>query len=320
MPIAFPPDPALLLSSPLRKEHFTDAYATPFARPSPSEVSGALYRSDGTLIELSQRFCGFHGDRVVLADPPATSRDPNAKRVAARTCYIGNIFNHYGHFITEGLSALWDDFADYDYLAAHPFVFGGLLAAYARYCHAALDIDRRKILVIREPTVFEDITVLERSWLPNKAAHPDFMKVAQRIAAPFHTGRHPLRLYLSRRMTEQRNVAQEPAIEDLFRQRGFVVLHPETLTIEAQLALYGQAAVLAGFSGSALHNVMFCPMGTPTINLGDARSPDRPLPNQMICSALNGGPALLIPRRTDDIDLSRLEGEIDESLAMLALG
>lgn len=284
-------------------------------------MSGALYRPDGTLIELSQRFCGFHGDRVQLADPPTTTRDAGARRVRARTCYIGNIFNHYGHFITEGLSALWGDLADYDYLAAHPFVFGGLLADYARHCHAALGIDRRKILVIREPTVFADITVLERSWLPNKAAHPDFMKVAHRIAAPFHSGRQPLKLYLSRRLTPQRAVPEESAIEDIFRQKGFLVVHPETMAMEAQLALYGAARVLAGFNGSALHNVMFSPRGTPTINLGDVRSPVRPLPNQLICSALNGGTALLIPRRADGDgpEISHLEGEIDESLAMLGL-
>ena len=32
----------LLLAAPLREERFAEAYATPFARPSAAEVSGAL--------------------------------------------------------------------------------------------------------------------------------------------------------------------------------------------------------------------------------------------------------------------------------------
>jgi capsular polysaccharide biosynthesis protein len=251
---------------------------------------------------------------VTLDDPP-TMRATAAGRVEGRGCYIGHIYNHFGHFLTEGLSSLWAG-NDFEYYAAHPFIFGGMMPSYSRTVLKSLGFDPGKILVIREPLVFADITVPERTWYANKAAVSAFRGTVDRIATPYQTARGSLRIYLSRSKVELRAVPNEGAIEEAFSKRGFLVIHPERLGIESQLSLYGQAGIIAGFGGSALHNLLLCPRGTRTIVLGDERARSAPIQNQRICASLRDGQTTMIPYRShpDGFDLPYLESELNEAL------
>lgn len=309
----FDPDPGLVISRPPRLERYRNAHATPFSRNG-NIVRGALYDENGDLIELSRRVSGLAGDHITL-DDPKTVQPPNASPLEGRGCYIGHIYNHFGHFLIEGLSSLWAG-SDFDYYAAHPFIFGGLLPGYARYMMGRLGLNLGRLHVIRHPMIFADITVPERTWVSNKAVICKFREVAEHISKPFQSGRTSLRIYLSRSKINLRSIPNESAIEDIFGKNGFLVIHPERLDIEAQLSLYGQADIIAGFCGSALHNLLLCPRGTRTILLGDDRSMDRPLINQNICAALMGGRTTMIPYQTsaDGFDLSYLEQELRASL------
>ena len=58
-----------------------------------------------------------------------------------------------------------------------------------------------------------------------------------------------------------------PAVEALFRDAGYQIIHPQQLTEKEQITLYATASHLAGEYGSALHNSVFCPVGTEIICL-----------------------------------------------------
>src|SRR5215467_9846099 len=61
---------------------------------------GALYHSDGRIINMSTRSGGHKGDHVTSVDP-LVLLDQNHKcalpRVADSSIFLGNFMNHYGH-------------------------------------------------------------------------------------------------------------------------------------------------------------------------------------------------------------------------------
>lgn len=315
------PDAAYILGDRPAVERHANVFATPFQRVE-GTIRGALYRQDGTLIEASQRVSGIAGDRIQLSDATLGLPDAGAARVEGSTCYLGHVMNHYGHLITEGLSAAWmpeGGAQAFDAYALHPFIFGSGMRRYVEQAFERVGIDVGKVILIDRPMVFADITVPTRAWLANKGAYSVCNEVVDRIRAP-HTGRRAeLSLYLSRREVANRAVGNESEIEALFQRAGFVVLHPELLAWPHQLDLFAQARVIAGFGGSALHNVLFCPPGAATIVLGDMRAPKIVIPNQRICAALRGSRTALIPFAGDAqaFDLGHLRKELPAALEAL---
>jgi hypothetical protein len=289
--------PILLTGQTPKRERYGTAFASTFRHDRPLYV-GALYTRDGHLIELSQRRPSpKRGVRPV--DPPELPFPCSARRVEGRGCYLGPLLNHYGHFVTEGLSALWpDDIADFDYYAFHRFIFGYRPAKAPRACFARLGLDIRKVIVIdSEPLVFDDITVVECGWVQGRAVFASSREIYARIAAPFRQA--PTRcFYLSRRHQERRPLANEADVEQVFAADGFEVIYPETLTFEEQLALFGQARIVAGPAGSALHNLLFCRPGTPLICLGETG-----WRNQMLCAKLMKSPLTLVPPDGNGADI-----------------
>jgi O-antigen biosynthesis protein WbqL len=80
---------------------------------------------------------------------------------------------------------------------------------------------------------------------------------------------HPRRIYLSRRLHRPgwHRLENEDEVEASMVELGFEIVHPQTLPLRRQLALYASAGVIAGQYGSALHNAMFGPPGAIVIGL-----------------------------------------------------
>lgn len=71
------------------------------------------------------------------------------------------------------------------------------------------------------------------------------------------------KLFVTRRyLPEGATLLNHPEIERLFEARGFDVVRPETMSIEAQLAMFSQASHVAGEYGSGLHGTVFSAPGT----------------------------------------------------------
>lgn len=65
------------------------------------------------------------------------------------------------------------------------------------------------------------------------------------------------RIFISRSRIRRRQLSNENEIESLFERYGFRIIHPELLPIEAQIALFSDARMIAGLGGSAMHNTVF---------------------------------------------------------------
>jgi len=84
-----------------------------------------------------------------------------------------------------------------------------------------------------------------------------------------------------------RPIVNEDAIEKLFISFGFIVIYPEQTKFEEQVLMCSKADVMAGFSGSALHNSVFMKEGSLVITIGSLEEQSTNSRNQIICDSLS---------------------------------
>lgn len=296
----------------------------------PGKLSGCVYRGDGTKVHLSERLGGVMGDYVISDNPESITVPSGLRTLKGRGLYLGHYMGgHYGHFITETLSTFWIlenvPGRAFDYFVFHPFVFGVEIPAYVQFCLNQFEIPVDKIVFVGSETLaFEELVVPERLFRLNHSADPRSRWTYQQIA---RAARPPIllspKLYLSRRRFSRTNfervVANEVGMELEFQRRGYRIIYPETLSFEAQVALYSRAERVAGISGSGLHNSIFMQPEATVIELGDPRYGGDPAPSQALCNKVSGARAEFIPfkgrrfgpRGTMLFDLAFLRGALD---------
>ena len=100
------------------------------------------------------------------------------------------------------------------------------------------------------------------------------------------------------------------------------MIYPEELPFSIQLGLYDRATIVAGPSGSALHNSLFMKPGAKLIELGDPRYGGERAPTQVLCDTISGVDTALIPfvgklrdvEKSMSINLDDLRGRLIQVL------
>lgn len=286
--------------------------------------SGCVY-SEHRKVDFSERRGGSAGDTLVDFNPWHLVPSRTANYVRGRHFYLGHLFAHYGHFITEGLSCLWPlldmvDSTEFDgFVLQFPAMYvPRVVKPFQRDLWKVFGISPSDILHVEEDTVFESLAVPERALWMNAAHFSEMDGIYERIRRTFAPASAPAspagkRLYLSRSKQENRSIPFEQEVESLFTKSGFDVLYPELLSAPQQISLFSEAAVIAGFSGSQLHNIVFTRPGTSLIELADMRSRDKPLLMQRICNeiaqSISTSVAYIQADESVDDYLGRLERE-----------
>ncbi|WP_158272057.1 glycosyltransferase family 61 protein [Marinicauda salina] len=101
--------------------------------------------------------------------------------------------------------------------------------------------------------------------------HAGLERLEHGLPAVADTGIEPARkIYVSRARWQRRTLVNGVEIEAYLAGRGWRVVHPETLTVAEQRALFSCAEIVLGEDGSGLHNTLFSPPGARllVINLG----------------------------------------------------
>jgi hypothetical protein len=289
-----------------------DAIATPFELVAPADAPeqpprhasfkaytrGCLYESDGARVDLSVRIGGIGGDQSASIDPAILPPEQRGGSwLTGRTLYLGPCMNHYGHFITEGLSRYWkQDIGPVDHVVAYPFMHNGgtiQIEDFHRHLAGLLDVPIDRMASLRSQTVFDEIVVPEQLWVTNVHVNAHMRSVYERIRAR-HAGRKSSgRLILSR--VASKRLGNPLAVEEIFASFGFRVIYPERTPIAEQLALYANCEVLASLSGSGMHNCLFARPGLMTIEVGDRRARRNPVLMQRMANELAQVEAHFIP-------------------------
>jgi len=270
-------------------------------------ISGNIFDSRGQLIKegLRQSHSGdhvFHDDQERYLD----SHVAEIPLKEGRFLYAGHLFDHYGHFITEGLGRLYllNKPADFKRVLFHPFIFGNVsssnsLKEFQRIIFSSVGIPERKVQIISTVARYEELWIPEQAWPINKCPHPVmrrlYAKIRRNLRNKFGKSREPFgceRIFIARRgnLRSSRN----EVIEKLFRDRGFKVLEPQSLSFPEQIKYYVNAKVVAGFCGSGLHNIVFCPSEAILIEIGDDRNKHKGLLMQNAANSIGENRSLFI--------------------------
>lgn len=236
----------------------------------------ALYRADGELIAETalRRSPSLRAvkcpDRI---EPPA-----RFERMIPEAMYGGALFdNHYGHFLTETLSRLWPLAPGAEAAPDLPWVFRrtswrapfSAIDGPVRDTLAAVPGLQERIVTPEEVTLIGKAHVPESAHIVGFAGHESFRRlcaaagqtILERAGLAGETRYHGRSVYLSRSRLSARNrlVIDEGELEVALRRRGFMIVHPETLTLAEQVAIFNGAERVAACIGSALHTALLAP-------------------------------------------------------------
>jgi hypothetical protein len=159
----------------------------------------------------------------------------------------------------------------------------------------AFGIPAERMLVLETPTRLRRVLVPEALFEQMHAAHVamtgPFREVVTRIAGD--CGRADQPVYLSRRLltSRQRPIVGEAELEDVLRENGFLVAHPETMTFADQVRLVNRHAHVFSSVGSAAHSILFARQ-RPELHL--LTTPEHTSANYFLCSALAEAPTTFV--------------------------
>jgi glycosyl transferase family 61 len=294
---------------------------------------GAIYRSDGYIINMSTRSGGHHGDHVTALDREVLKFSQcdvsNWQRISGNTIYLGNFMNHYGHFITESLSRMWYlfdnlDSAKFDNYAYFPFTFDDgrvIISPFHRHFLERFRIPPDKLLFLSEPVVFDKVVIPQQLWVVNKFCYGQLRPLYAAVRKEHEKRADFGRIFLSRTTPRRDRFVNISEVENLFASFGFEVLYPQRMDIGQQLDAYANCKIMAGFSGTALHNCLFSNANTFLIEVCDMRCPGAPVPMQLICNDLAQVSGTHIPYLESEaggVDIHAMEVRLNEILDRIA--
>jgi hypothetical protein len=242
----------------------------------PAQVGGIVTGSGKPIEAANLRRLGtaiFAG----LADPIEVGP---AYEVDEEVIYLGWLFDAYGHLLLESLARAWF-LREIDpsvrvlfHVDRHPHP-GGI----TRQVLETFGIPFDRILLLDRPTRIRRIQLpeplYELGYVAHERAAESHRHAAERIVGNAAPSQQPL--YLSRRLlaSDQRAVVGEAELEDLLRENGFRIAHPETMSFEDQVRMLNGHADIFACDGSAAHGVLFS-LGAPRLHyfIGDVVSPD----------------------------------------------
>lgn len=293
-----------------------DAWLTRFSRgdlrsfETPNRwIAGAVHDAEGRLVVESQMVGSYGGRNLLAADPPRAPRRGRPDELAGTWLYGGNFMEHFGHFISEGVSTLWPDDLAVDGLVFHRYL--GRPPEVAGFHRELLALtgygDLPVHIVTGRPAAVERLWVPTRPVVVNGWAHPEAVAVWRRIVAGVG-GPAPAAgpLWLSRTaFNERQRAAGRPVrssaerdreLDAVFAAAGFRVVAPEALPVPEQIRLVAGSDVVAGQAGTALHLAVFAEEGTRCIEVGDSRTREQPLLNQQVLNAVRGHQVAFVPQ------------------------
>lgn len=254
------------------------------------EVSGGLYTESGDLVPESLR----HVDRT---DAPWTN---SAQQHIPRTPGIvgkynvdgvdyyldegiwgGHLLAGWGHLITETVSTAWAS----EKLPPAPLIlipWGRMWVASFPRVTETLRLagwDKRPIMVATGDIALGRVHVPKRlvnirglmdgGELIDPALNEVYDRMISRSGASKNGG---LKIFLPRPEGHRRAHPHEIAVEGALINDGYISVRGWEMSVKEQVAAVNSAAVLAGFTGSNLHNSVFARRGVPVVEVRDSRA------------------------------------------------
>ena len=254
------------------------------------QFEGAVLTADGRPIPqaVSERRLSRMGDVVLGALTEPVALHPE-RVIEEEVVYLGWYFDHFGHFLLESLARTWMLPA---LEPAVKVVFhserGAAPSGITLQMLELLGVPRQRILVLDTQTRLRRVIVPEPLYEIATAAHERMPEPYRRIAAALVPADAPSEqpAYLSRRLlsSRQRPIIGEFELEEVMRENGFLVVHPETMALADQLRLVNRHRDVFTSAGSAAYLTLFAAR-PPRLHLLTA---DIPFPDYFLIPSVAG--------------------------------
>ncbi len=194
--------------------------------------------------------------------------------------FIGSIPNHYGHFITEGLSRLWpliDDLTEKKvvYISESEVAFEDFFRLFG--------LVGQRVKRIISPTCFKSIIVPEASIRLHDYYHPFYSKTIEAILKKVPSSKSSC-IFLSKEKNSLNGKSiGEKHIKEVLIKNKFEIIYPELLSIEEFLSKMFSASKVIALSASSAHNAIFMKKNTELIclNRSDHHHPLQTMINEI---------------------------------------
>lgn len=75
------------------------------------------------------------------------------------------------------------------------------------------------------------------------------------------------KIYISRKNINNKRLFNNTEVAEMFAKYGFEIIFPENLSFEEQVEIFSQAKYIAGSTGAALTNILYCPSNATIITI-----------------------------------------------------
>jgi len=197
----------------------------------------------------------------------------NVKYCSDIAIFIGCIYSVWGHNFIENISRLW--FLNTE--DGKRLVQEGAKIVYINHLNASMSDSFRHILQMLDISAdvwneVKEATRYRKVILPDPTFDRTLFSVfnnrhldlIDRIKAHANEGVKVEKLYFTRTSIATNYLREfgEYLLEDIFRRMGYLIVSPEHLPFEEQLALLQSCKYFAATEGSIAHNAVFCKPGT----------------------------------------------------------
>lgn len=174
----------------------------------------------------------------------------SAIRRPGTVIYMGTAPEQWGHFLTQGLSRIW--YAQQN--PEMPILWDApVLLEHQREVLGAIGLANPQ-LFLTEASVFEEVVFPYPGVIIGDYLQPAFERAVARIArSPIEPGK---KVFLSRSALPQQISVDETALDEMARQRGYEVLHPERYGLLEQAHHISSAELVVGVESSAFHTAL----------------------------------------------------------------
>ena len=271
-----------------KKNNFDDCVITDnaFILPTKKKVDendsiyfeGGVVDSKMNFVKNSQFFRAGKGGSLLK---PYEFSQNNAEYIDEEVLYAGVLINHFGHFLVEGLSRLWYWCEHADKNLHIAFLMPKNQPIFPQFWEFMnlLGIDKDKVHIIKKITKFKRVYTPYQAHVLDTSYNEKFTVPYKYISSKIST-KNKEKYYISRSKFKKGTLCLgEYLFEDIYKQNGFKIVHPEKLSLKEQISVMKNASELAGISGTGMHMALFA---EDNIDITILERTDNPVPEQAI--------------------------------------
>ncbi len=262
-----------LLRKKLGALELSDAYVLPpvlYRQAGQGYAKGGVLDSKGIFVHSSGRYRDTEETKQPCTLMGGYEFSKVGIPILSEPCiYCGEYLPHYGHFLCESMTRLWYVVQNYHpgmkliFISDEPREIGGNF----RQIFELLGVDINDVRIVTHVTQCKNLIVPDASSIFCHWYTPEFVIPFKKISSSVKKVYKKEKIYLSRTRFKDRFIIGEENIEKLFAQNGYYVIYPEQLPLSELIAYLKGAKVVAGLSGTALHNIIFARQNTQLIVL-----------------------------------------------------